>query len=195
MSVKVKVRCIGILDNPSGPHAVIASEFRVGAGKDKRTGTYVLMTCDERMALSTLLKATGRPDPLAPYVASPLESAALPGLVRAYRWNADGTPVDVVAGYFSDDGAQRRHLWMNAETLWVSARFAHLALGAFYHWRDEHPPEGGNTIWAPSWICQTAIAALAMAAGYRVPTAEDKDSNDPEADNFAEEIAAKEGRA
>lgn len=164
--MRVKVSCAGIVDRAMVPQAVIVADVKVKRGADAER--YVLLSHEERVALSDMSRASG-----AKYFGyAETTPCGLPSLVRSHHWDAAGKIAD------NSPISTRRGTWSSGEHLWVASLLADGILYDFYAWRDKHPPRGG-AIWAPSWLALVAAQSLALAAGgLRVPRADDVPADD-----------------
>ena len=158
--MKIKVRCDGIIDRCTVPEAVLVAEIRIP--REKTPLRYVLLDEEKRSALSAMARQTGIDHD---YNRIAHAFAQYPALVRTHSFDSSGT---------TDGEGLRRGTWPNAESMWVSTRLAEVILRDFYQWRAKNRPQREHAIWAPNWLVMTAVQALAMVAGFRIPRGDDE---------------------
>jgi hypothetical protein len=170
VKTKIKVHCLAILDGVTTPLAVLVADLRVG----QVTQRYVLLTDEQRAALSRMARAVGTGDGYG-VRAVHAPGQTFPTLVRTHAFDAHGR--------LSEDMpvSTRPGIWSNAEPLWVSTELASVIVGDFYAWRQKNPARESQ-IWAPGWDVLLAVQALALAARLNEPLATDAADRDPEYD-------------
>jgi hypothetical protein len=157
--MRIKVSCLGILDAPTGPWAVIAADVRLGRGATAQSARYVLLSYDVRAALADHFRG-GRDYSAAFHSLGGVDF--LPRLVRSHAWDAAGNVSDGVPIH------SRTGRWLGAEALWVRVDTAAVVLADFGAWREANAPRAGG-IWAPSWAVLQGVQAIALAAGKPAP--------------------------